>query len=67
MKGNKKMEIIEITKKIALHRPENRGVGWDVALTENGPDIIEGNHNWCKILWQIPVDQGLKSVLEKYN
>jgi hypothetical protein len=60
-------EIIEITKKIALHRPENRGVGWDVALTENGPDIIEGNHNWCKILWQIPVNQGLKSVLEKYN
>ncbi len=60
-------EIIETTKKIALHRPENRGVGWDVALTEKGPDFIEGNHNWCKILWQIPVDQGLKSVLEKYN
>ena len=60
-------EIIETTKKIALHRPENRGVGWDVALTENGPDFIEGNHNWCKILWQIPVDQGLKYVLEKYN
>lgn len=60
-------EIIETTKKIALHRPENRGVGWDVALTEKGPDFIEGNHNWCKILWQIPVDQGLKSVLEKYK
>lgn len=60
-------EIIETTKKIALHRPENRGVGWDVALTENGPDFIEGNHNWCKILWQIPVDLGLKSVIEKYN
>jgi hypothetical protein len=60
-------EIIETTKKIALHRPENRGVGWDVALTDKGPDFIEGNHNWCKILWQIPVDQGLKSVLENYN
>jgi hypothetical protein len=59
-------EIIETTKKIALHHPENRGVGWDVALTEKGPDFIEGNHNWCKILWQIPVEQGLKSVLEKY-
>lgn len=59
-------EIIETTKKVALYKPENRGVGWDVALTENGPDFIEGNHNWCKILWQIPVDQGLKSVLEKY-
>ncbi len=60
-------EIVETTKKIALHRPENRGVGWDVAVTANGPDFIEGNHNWCKILWQIPVNQGLKSVLMQYK
>ena len=60
-------DIMETTKKIAIYHPENRGVGWDLALTEKGPDFIEGNHNWCKILWQIPVDQGLKSVLEKYS
>lgn len=60
-------EILKITEQIALHRPENRGVGWDVAITETGPDFIEGNHNWCKILWQIPVNKGLKSVLSKYN
>lgn len=60
-------EIMETSKKIALHRPENRGVGWDIAVTENGPDFIEGNHNWCKILWQIPVNQGLKSILQEYN
>jgi hypothetical protein len=60
-------EILETTKKIALYRPENRGVGWDVALTSNGPDYIEGNHNWCKILWQIPVNKGLRSELAKYN
>lgn len=60
-------EIVETTKRIALHRPENRGVGWDVAVTVNGPDFIEGNHNWCKILWQIPVDKGLKSELLKYK
>jgi hypothetical protein len=60
-------DIIATTEKIALYRPENRGVGWDVAITEKGSDFIEGNHNWCKILWQIPVDQGLKSALEKYN
>ena len=60
-------DIMETTKKIALFRPENRGVGWDVALTENGPDFIEGNHNWCKILWQLPVGKGLKHVLDSYK
>ena len=59
-------QIIELCKKAALHRQENRSVGWDVALTINGPEFIEGNHNWCKILWQLPVNQGLKPMLEKY-
>lgn len=58
--------IIELVTKAALYRPENRSVGWDVALTERGPELIEGNHNWCKILWQIPVNTGLKHILENY-
>lgn len=60
-------EIMQSTNEIALYRPENRGVGWDVALTPEGPDFVEGNHNWCKILWQLPVNKGLKHILEKYN
>lgn len=60
-------DIVKSTTEIALYRPENRGVGWDVALTPNGSDFVEGNHNWCKILWQIPVNQGLKHVLRKYE
>lgn len=59
-------DIIKLTKQAALHRPENRSVGWDIALTEQGPGLIEGNHNWCKILWQVPVNKGLKHILEKY-
>lgn len=59
-------EVIELTKKAALHRPENRSIGWDVAITSEGPELIEGNHNWCKLLWQLPVHKGLKPVLEKY-
>lgn len=58
-------EIIEVSEKIALHRPENRGVGWDIAVTKDGPDFIEGNHNWCKILWQIPDNEGKKYILEQ--
>lgn len=60
-------EIIQLATKAALHRPENRSIGWDVALTENCPEFIEGNHNWCKILWQLPVKQGLKHILEQYK
>ena len=60
-------EIIKLTEKIALHYPQNRGVGWDIALTDDAVDFIEGNHNWCKILWQLPVKKGLKEILEKYN
>jgi len=59
-------EVIELTRKAALFTPENRSVGWDVAITKEGPELIEGNHNWCKLLWQLPVKQGLKAELEKY-
>lgn len=59
-------EVIELAKKAALFTPENRSVGWDIAITETGVELIEGNHNWCKLLWQLPVKQGLKSELNKY-
>lgn len=36
-------EILEMAKKAALEVPEVRWVGWDFAVTEKGPIIIEGN------------------------
>jgi len=60
------VDAIMMAKKAALYRPENRSIGWDVAITPNGPDLVEGNHNWCKILWQLPVNKGLKNSLEQY-
>ncbi len=60
-------ECLELVKKAALHRPENRSIGWDVVITEKGPELLEGNHNWCKILWQLPLNKGLKHVLERYT
>jgi len=59
-------ECLELVKKAALHRPENRSIGWDVVVTEKGPELLEGNHNWCKILWQLPVNKGLKFVLQHH-
>lgn len=59
-------EVIALTKKAALHLPDNKSVGWDIAITEEGPELIEGNHNWCKLLWQLPARKGLKKELKKY-
>lgn len=60
-------EVLDLSRRAALHSPENRSVGWDIAITENGPELIEGNHNWCKLLWQLPVKEGLKHELERYS
>lgn len=38
-------EVIEFAKKLAVRVPEMPYIGWDIALTPNGPVVIEGNHN----------------------
>lgn len=60
-------ETMELVRKAALHGADNRSVGWDIAITKEGPELIEGNHNWCKLLWQLPVKKGLKRMLLKYE
>lgn len=57
-------QTISMVKKAALAHPQNRSIGWDVVITENGPGLIEGNHDWCKLLWQLPAKMGLKSLLK---
>jgi hypothetical protein len=58
---------IQMVKDAALLHKQNRSIGWDVAITNIGPELIEGNHDWCKLLWQLPVKKGLKPMLEKYK
>lgn len=60
-------EIIQMVKEAAMLHPQNRSIGWDIAITENGPELIEGNHDWCKLVYQLPVQKGLKAVLDKYR
>lgn len=60
------LETVALVKYAALHNTNNRSIGWDIVITEKGPGLIEGNHDWCKLLWQLPVKKGLKSLLEKH-
>ena len=59
-------ETIAMVKQAAQLYPQNRSVGWDIVITDNGPGLIEGNHDWCKLLWQLPAKTGLKQVLSNY-
>lgn len=60
-------EVLELTKNAALSQPQNKSIGWDVVITDNGPGLIEGNHNWNRDIFQMPVNKGLKSILEDYK
>lgn len=43
---------------------QNCSSGWDVIATENGLGLIEENHDWYKLLWQLPVKKGMKKWLQ---
>lgn len=60
-------ESIALAKELASIDPRNKSIGWDLAITTYGPDVIEGNREWCKLLFQLPAKKGLKQVLEKYR
>ena len=57
-------ETLKLVREASLLHPENRSIGWDVVVTDEGPGLIEGNHDWCKLVWQLPVNQGLKHLLD---
>ncbi len=56
-------ELLEMVRKAALWDTSNKSIGWDIGISSDGPELIEGNHNWCKLLWQLPVKKGLKHML----
>lgn len=46
--------------------PEVRTIGWDIAVLDDGPFLIEGNSKWNKDTWQIPADEGRLGMIKKY-
>lgn len=58
-------EIISMVKKAAISIPKVRSIGWDIAITENGLCLIEGNDNWNVDIFQITRQKGLRYLAEK--
>ena len=56
-------EALTLAREAAERHPQNRSIGWDIVITPDGPGLIEGNHDWCKLVWQLPVGRGLKPRL----
>lgn len=56
-------KCIETVKQGALLVPKVKSIGWDVAVTNTGALLIEGNNDWSNILWQLPARKGLKKDL----
>lgn len=54
-------ETLEMIQDAARAHGQNRSIGWDIAITNQGPELLEGNHDWCKLLWQLPAGKGLKN------
>lgn len=57
-------ESVELVKKMHLYFGKYPSIGWDVAITNNGPQIIENNYDWDFVMLQ-QVYGGLKSNWEK--
>lgn len=58
-------EIIEMVKECVYIVPEVRTVGWDFAITANGPTLIEGNDNWNRVLFQLATGIGLNRKIKQ--
>jgi hypothetical protein len=52
-------QVKELALRAALVFPWCRSIGWDIALSDRGPVLIEGNAHWSTSLLQIPAPHGL--------
>jgi len=48
-------EVVALSKKVAKVVKKIRDVGWDIAITKNGPTIIEGNEFPGHDIYQLPI------------
>ncbi|MFT3702398.1 MAG: sugar-transfer associated ATP-grasp domain-containing protein [Agriterribacter sp.] len=58
-------ECMDLVTEAAKRVPENKSIGWDVAVANDGPLLIEGNHNWNN-LSLVPGHKGYKKEFLQY-
>lgn len=59
-------EVLENVSRAACHIPQCRYVGWDVAITPGGVELIEGNHNPGYVCMEYFGETGWYDKLKKY-
>lgn len=60
-------EIVKMVNDYQARLPQLKTIGWDIAVTENGPTVIEIN-NWWDATGQLFIGKGWKNeVIECYN
>jgi putative polysaccharide biosynthesis protein len=52
-------QVKNLAVKAASVFPWARSIGWDIAISDRGPVLIEGNAHWSPSLLQIPAPRGL--------
>lgn len=59
-------ELKEFVLEACLVVPQIRYVGWDIAVLENGFEMIEGNDNGNPDVMQAPYQRGMLKYIKKY-
>lgn len=57
-------QVIELSEKAAEHLSQVRIIGWDVAITQEGVQMIEGNHNPDYELYEYIGSTGYNEIFE---
>ncbi|MDP8972485.1 MAG: hypothetical protein M3N45_04745 [Actinomycetota bacterium] len=52
-------KVRDLALRAAAAFPWVRSVGWDIAISEEGPVLVEGNERWSTSLIQMPAPHGL--------